>query len=94
MFRGHAKARWMPTSSLDRYCSDFGFPARKKAVVESFLLQDFYRHLSAQIDLHFSRPPPRINYYNNTARRAIGRPSNTGGVQSISGAASSATSRR
>ena len=47
MFRGHAKARWLPTSSLDRYCSDFGFPARKKAVVESFLLQDFYRHLSA-----------------------------------------------
>jgi hypothetical protein len=47
MFRGHANARWLPTSSLDRYCSDFGFPARKKAVVESFLLQDFYRHLSA-----------------------------------------------
>ena len=47
MFRGHANARWLPTSSLDRYCSDFGFAARKKAVVESFLLQDFYRHLSA-----------------------------------------------
>lgn len=48
MFRGHAKSRWLPTSSLDRYCSEYGFPAGDKAVVESFLLQDFYRHLPAQ----------------------------------------------
>ncbi len=47
LFRGHAKARWLPTSSLERYCSDFGFPARTRAVVESFLLQDFYRQVTA-----------------------------------------------
>ncbi len=47
LFRGHAKARWLPTSSLDRYCRDFGFPARKRAIVESFLLQDFYRQVTA-----------------------------------------------
>ncbi|HKA44804.1 MAG TPA: FRG domain-containing protein [Burkholderiales bacterium] len=48
MFRGHANARWLPTSSLDRYCSEYGFPANGKAIVESFFLQDFYRHLPAQ----------------------------------------------
>ena len=47
LFRGHAKAGWLPTSSLDRYCDEYGFQAGKRAMVESFLLQDFYRQAGA-----------------------------------------------
>src|SRR3977135_1283178 len=47
LFRGHSKARWVPASSLERYCIDFGFSARERPVIESFLLQDFYRQVTA-----------------------------------------------
>lgn len=42
-FRGHADATWPLTSSLERYCSDFGFARRKMSRVEQSLLLDFCR---------------------------------------------------
>src|SRR5262247_1911098 len=43
-FRGHADASWRLTSSLERYCLDYGFTRAEAPAVEYRLLLDFYRH--------------------------------------------------
>jgi hypothetical protein len=42
-FRGHQQADWHPRSSLERYCDAFRFGKRERAIVESYLIDDFCR---------------------------------------------------
>ena len=57
-FRGHANVDWCLKSSLERYCDDFGFTSLERPIVESWLIDDFWRTVA----VHDREIPPSNDF--------------------------------